>query len=177
MIKLIMENIVAVAKCQKKFDVDNIVRYTEANKDLGEESAKFCFPVATKKGRNIMVNVFHSGKVLCTGANTLERARFATETILNRLGVDQFDYSVKYVVMSGYVTGADILSGMDKLEERYTVKISDVNMKTINVSLGSTLVSFYHTVRPVKVVARGPDEDAIMSVMKDICRICKVKPK
>lgn len=189
-IHLSIENVIARTECPKTFDVENIVRYTEANKDFGFESAKFCFPIPSRTGsRQVVVNVFASGKIVCKGANTLSRAKRFTMEVLQKLHVSEpFDYSVRHVVMSGYVTGIDIASSADLLRAKsYRVTARDLMRKT-DIGDGVVLATFHRSSSPspssgnrnlhgssaiTKVVARGPNEKTIRDAVQDICSICQ----
>ena len=168
-----MENIVAKTECPKEFDIENIVRFTEANKDLEWAAAKFVFLVPSRTDRQVTVNVYESGKIVTTGANTLKRAREYTEKVLKKLDVPEpFDYRVSYIIMSGYVKGIDVIPCAELLRESSFETFESDLMKKIDVKKGAVFLTFHYTAKPVKIVARGPDEKSIRNTIDDVFRIC-----
>ena len=172
-VKLCIDNIITRTECPKLFDVENIVRYSEAIKDLGLEAAKFCF--LTPTSNRVVVNVFASGKITCTGAKSVNRAKQCTFEILEKLAVAKpYDFAVKHIIMSGFlegVSGRQVLDRMERLSESYDVKHGRLLPSVVIDKDGGLHVEIYHTVFPVKIKAHGTDEE---SLRKEIDRMYKI---
>ena len=149
-----VENYILSGSCGRSIDTDLLAEYGEAGVDLGFKPAKYMVARPTATGRrdeHDTVNVYPSGKVVCLGARSVERAQTAVRMVLRRLGVvagtmaagdagvaaegggeevdnDAGTASVRYVVMSGCIFGRfDVHRAIPQLRERYEVTLdSDV---------------------------------------------------
>ena len=149
-----VENYILSGSCGRSIDTDLLAEYGEAGVDLGFKPAKYMVARPTATGRrdeHDTVNVYPSGKVVCLGARSVERAQTAVRMVLRRLGVvagtmaagdagvaaegggeegdsDAGTASVRYVVMSGCIFGRfDVHRAIPRLRERYEVTLdSDV---------------------------------------------------
>lgn len=134
-----VENYIVSGACGRAVDTDLLAEYGEAGVDLGFKPAKYRVARPTATGRrdeNDTVNVYPSGKVVCLGAKSVERARTDVRMVLRRLGVPAGaagddgagGASVRYVVMSGCIFGGhDVHRAIPRLRERYEVTLdSDV---------------------------------------------------
>ena len=134
-----VENYILATACGRAIDTDLLAKYGEAGIDLGFKPAKYRVtrPAATgRRDENDTVNVYPSGKVVCLGAKSVERARTDVRMVLRRLGVPAGaagddgagGASVRYVVMSGCIFGGhDVHRAIPRLRERYEVTLdSDV---------------------------------------------------
>lgn len=133
-----VENYILSADSGRAIDTDLLAEYGEAGIDIGFRPAKFRVSRPTATGRrdeNDTVNVYPSGKVVCLGAKSVQRAREDVRMVLRRLGVvagndaggnggDDDDASVRYVVMSGCIFGGhDANRAIPRLRERYEVTL------------------------------------------------------
>ena len=121
-------------------DTDLLAEYGEAGIDLGFRPAKYRVARPAASGRrdeNDTVNVYPSGKVVCLGARSVERARADARMVLRRLGAPAWEdggdsgnigAAVRYVVMSGCIFGGhDVHKAIPRLREKYEVTLdSDV---------------------------------------------------
>ena len=140
-----VENYILSGSCGRSIDTDLLAEYGEAGVDLGFKPAKYMVARPTATGRrdeHDTVNVYPSGKVVCLGARSVERAQTDVRMVLRRLGVvagtmaagaaaaagDAGTASVRYVVMSGCIFGRfDVHRAIPRLRERYEVTLdSDV---------------------------------------------------
>ena len=152
-----VENYILSGSCGRSIDTDLLAEYGEAGVDLGFKPAKYMVARPTATGRrdeHDTVNVYPSGKVVCLGARSVERAQTAVRMVLRRLGVvagtmaagaaaavgdagvaaegegdnDAGTASVRYVVMSGCIFGRfDVHRAIPRLREKYEVTLdSDV---------------------------------------------------
>ena len=124
--------------CGRAVDTDLLAEYDEVGIDLGFRPAKYRVsrPAAGgKKDENDTVNVYPSGKLVCLGAKSVERAQTNMRMVLRRLGVaaaavgasldgGKAAAAVKYVVMSGCIFGGyDVYKAIPMLKERYEVTL------------------------------------------------------
>ena len=138
-----VENYIVSGACGRTIDTDLLAEYGEAGVDLGFKPAKYraARPTATgRRDESDTVNVYPSGKAVCLGAKSVERARTDVRMVLRRLGVPAGaaggdgdndgagGASVRYVVMSGCIFGGhDVHRAIPRLRERYEVTLdSDV---------------------------------------------------
>lgn len=85
-----VENYIVSGVCGRTIDTDLLAEYGEAGVDLGFKPAKYMVARPTATGRrdeNDTVNVYPSGKVVCLGAKSVERARTDVRMVMRRLGV------------------------------------------------------------------------------------------
>ena len=163
-----IENVVARVQCHRTFDVANIRKTTEADKDVGVESAKFMYEFQTNGySRYTVVNVFATGRITCTGANTLKKAKMYTERVLELLGVSKYEYEEIYIVMAGNVGRLDIDGLIPEIEKSYIVEEKPDMMNMTIVRNDSVFLTFHKT-DPTKVVARGPSEKVIRDSLEQI---------
>ena len=131
-----VENYIVSGACGRAIDTDLLAEYGEAGVDLGFKPAKYRVARPTATGRrdeNDTVNVYPSGKVVCLGAKSVERARTDVRMVLRKLGVPPGaagnddgagGASVRYVVMSGCIFGGhDVHRAIPRLRERYEVTL------------------------------------------------------
>lgn len=134
-----VENYILSADSGRTIDTDLLAEYGEAGIDIGFRPAKFRVARPTATGRrdeNDTVNVYPSGKVVCLGAKSVQRARADVRMVLRRLGVvagmdaagdagdDDDGASVRYVVMSGCIFGGhDANRAIPRLRKRYEVTL------------------------------------------------------
>ena len=131
-----VENYIVSGACGRDVDTDLLAEYGEAGVDLGFKPAKYrvARPAATgRRDEADTVNVYPSGKVVCLGAKSVERARTDVRMVLRRLGVPtegigagdaERSAAVRYVVMSGCIFGGhDVHRAIPRLRERYEVTL------------------------------------------------------
>ena len=130
-----VENYIVSGACGRDVDTDLLAEYGEAGVDLGFKPAKYrvARPAATgRRDEADTVNVYPSGKVVCLGAKSVERARTDVRMVLRRLGVPtngtggdaEGTTAVRYVVMSGCIFGGhDVHRAIPRLRERYEVTL------------------------------------------------------
>ena len=142
-----VENYIVNMDCGRAIDVDLLAEYGEAGIDIGFRPAKYRVSRPASTGRrdeNAVVNVYPSGKLVCLGAKSVERARADMRMVLRRLGVAPAATvaeaaaegeggaapapAVRYVVMSGCIFGGhDAYKAIPRLREKYEVTLdSDV---------------------------------------------------
>lgn len=134
-----VENYILSVDGGRAVDTDLLAEYGEAGIDLGFRPAKYRVARPAASGRrdeNDTVNVYPSGKVVCLGARSVERARADARMVLRRLGASPAGEdggggtgaAVRYVVMSGCIFGGhDVHGAIPRLRERYEVTLdSDV---------------------------------------------------
>ena len=145
-----VENYIVNMDCGRAIDVDLLAEYGEAGIDIGFRPAKYRVSRPASTGRrdeNAVVNVYPSGKLVCLGAKSVERARADMRMVLRRLGVAPAAGAeaaaeaaaqgkggaapapaVRYVVMSGCIFGGhDAYKAIPRLREKYEVTLdSDV---------------------------------------------------
>ena len=99
-VELQIENVVTKTECCKTFDVDALVKYNGAFRDIGFPPAKFRF---MRPKKQVTVNVYKTGKIICLGAKSIERAIEYTERIMKKLDItDSSEITVTRVMMSGH---------------------------------------------------------------------------
>ena len=99
-VELQIENVVTKTECYKTFDVDALVKYNGAFRDIGFPPAKFRF---MRPKKQVTVNVYKTGKIICLGAKSIERAIEYTERIMKKLDItDSSEITVTRVMMSGH---------------------------------------------------------------------------
>lgn len=84
-----VENYILSVDGGRAVDTDLLAEYGEAGIDLGFRPAKYRVARPAASGRrdeNDTVNVYPSGKVVCLGARSVERARADARMVLRRLG-------------------------------------------------------------------------------------------
>ena len=96
-----VENVVDVADCNRRFNIDELVMHHSALKGLNIRSAKYVFQIlSSRKEKQVIVKVYDTGNILCQGSNSVDVAIQCTRRVLEVLGVD-VAIRVSRVVISG----------------------------------------------------------------------------
>ena len=137
-----VENYILSLDGGRAVDTDLLAEYGEASIDLGFNPAKYrvARPAATvRRDEHGTVNVYPTGKIVCLGGKSVERARADVRMVLRRLGVStagvaagaaaaggdgDAEAAVRYVVMSGCIFGGhDVHRAIPRLREKYDVTL------------------------------------------------------
>ena len=135
-----VENYILSLDGGRAVDTDLLAEYGEAGIDLGFNPAKYrvARPAATvRRDEHGTVNVYPTGKIVCLGGKSVERARADVRMVLRRLGVSaaagagaaaggdgDAEAAVRYVVMSGCIFGGhDVHRAIPRLREKYDVTL------------------------------------------------------
>ena len=132
-----VENYILSLDGGRAVDTDLLAEYGEAGIDLGFNPAKYrvARPAATvRRDEHGTVNVYPTGKIVCLGGKSVERARADVRMVLRRLGVStagaaaggggDVEAAVRYVVMSGCIFGGhDVHRAIPRLREKYDVTL------------------------------------------------------
>ena len=158
-------NVVAHADCNRRIDIDRLIVHGGAVKDLDTEAAKYCFedPSCDDGTRQTTVSVFATGRLLCVGANSIERARGHTRKVLEIIGSPDTEVKVHMIVLNGIIEGdVDVLSKMGRLERHWNVRFESNFLSGVILVQGGGIYMdiFPHSV-PVRMGMRGPDMETI----------------
>ncbi len=171
-IYLEIQNVMLSSRCGKKIDVDYLVKYGGALRDLNATSVKYCFAKPSHSGdREVTVSVYPSGALVCLGASSVGTAESCMRRILGLIGCGHAEISLDRIVMSGSmdIGLAEIDLIINNLREQFTVSHDmDVMSGVIIISKNNTHIQLFAGCRPVKVVANGPDEFTIRNMISQI---------
>ena len=167
-VELQIENVVTKTECYKTFDVDALVKYNGAFRDIGFPPAKFRF---MRPKKQVTVNVYKTGKIICLGAKSIERAIEYTERIMKKLDItDSSEITVTRVMMSGhFVEKVNVYNAIPLIEKaRYNVVVDTEAFQAIFITGRNTSTHIFATVEPIKINCSGPDEETIRSVVDEL---------
>ena len=169
-----VENVIMSAECGRPFDVESLVAYGPALKDLKFPAAKYCFEIPAASGRKqAVVSVFASGKVICTGANTVRRARACLGKVLGMLRVGgEPDVVLQQVVMSGTIMPRlDVYRAVERLRARsFHVQFDSEVLHAVIIRGRGAYTQVHADADPVSVVSRGRDEETVTGAVGEIYR-------
>ena len=171
-----VENVVAVADCNRTFDIDELVMNNKALKDLKIESAKYVFKIPSRKEKEVIVRVYDTGNILCQGSNSIDVAIKCTRRVLEILGVDVVIH-VSRVVFSGTMDIGKTLTiqGVNLLQTKFAAMTeNEIIGGAVTISGKDAYVQIFPNSNPVKIVANGPDEDKVRRVVDEIYNTLRV---
>jgi transcription initiation factor TFIID TATA-box-binding protein len=93
-----IENVVTTIDCGCKFDLEYILKYSEALKDPQFEGARFRFAQS-----QTVVTVYQKGTLVCVGAKSSDSAWNAMNIVLKRLGIHNItrnDMSIDNIIVN-----------------------------------------------------------------------------
>lgn len=184
-VSLTMENVIMSTGCERKFNIDDLVLYGGALKEADFPAARYGFPVPSNRpddDRECMVNVYESGRITCTGANSVNRAKKCIEHVLVKLGIkESLEIKLEQVVMSGVISPKMRIDGIeDLLQDRFSIhngndmianKMPDTMIMSGKQS--HTYIQIYQ--ESMGILIRGANESVVEKDVEDIYeKICQV---
>ncbi len=167
MLELEIENVLASADMGRTIDIESLLRNDAALRD-GGRWVKYMIPIPGILGRSATIHVYKTGKIICTGANTVRRAIDCTKRILSNLENPYAPVQIEHVMMSGHITDSlDIYRAIPRLEDRYNIRIDAEVMRSV-IFVDSNTYTQVHDSRPIALTSRGPDEKTITSSVQKI---------
>lgn len=171
-VTLQVENVVMKTDARRAFDIDDLVRYSGAFRDIGFAAAKFCYSRTAGRGRrdeDVTVNVYPSGKLVCVGAKSVQQAREHLGLVLGRLGVTEYAEPTLHMVnTSGHFEDhIDIHRAIPYLKE-YHIMMDTGVFAAVMIVRDGVLMQVFADTDPVKITCRGPDLETIESVVNDL---------
>lgn len=185
-----IQNVIVSADLGRPVDIDDLIKNHNAFKDLNFAAAKYCYTIPgignnDTDVRTATVNIFRTGKITCTGANTVGRAiQYTKRTISQYLACNDIAVRLDQIIVSGHAPlDQRHLDRLHALLPKYTVKRTELMGGMIMVSDYTTHTSFFPPRRPsrgrtaaprLRLISRGPDEDAVRRHLEDVCRTLQI---
>ena len=94
---VMIENMTATVNTGKQFSIDHLTRYSEAQKDMHTDGARYKFEQSQK-----IVTVYENGILVCIGAKSSDSAWHALSKILQKLHIKNItkqDMSINNIVV------------------------------------------------------------------------------
>lgn len=163
-----VRNVVAVADCKRRFELEDLVERYGGLKDLNVPSAKFNFGIPCTD-KSITVNVYRTGKMLCLGSDSVARALECTNAVIGMLGAGSVARPrIARVIMSGWFTGISAAGVQATRVEEFMRKRFRV-MRERDLFGGALVITDKNTYTQmflgdrIKLVSNGPAEEAVRS--------------
>ena len=172
-----IENVIISTDIGRPINIRNLIEYGEAFKDIDFAAAKYAklkrVGAANKRGA-IVVNVFQSGKIACTGAKSIEAAKEYLNEILAKLRIKNCVLSISLLVVSGVIRERiDLEKALPAIYRNFPTSSDITLFSGIYIRGEKVMVQVFTSDSPVRLVCRGPDMESISGMISDIYNVMR----